>query len=180
MTEEISYVGDTNGDSFLEGGVKFYKGIHEGKEADFIKIPVPGDKTLVIDTLVEESHRRRFPRQWSAYQGMQNMTGTPITEWTEVPEGLRNEFMYQGFRFIEQVAGAPESAFSRMMGGLQWRTKAQAFLNRGKIDSDEMIKAQSDQIKELQEKMQIMMDAMNNGGEAPKRGPKPKEKQSVE
>lgn len=179
MTEQISYVGDRDGDSFLEGGVQFYKGLHEGKEADFVRIPVPGDKTLIIDTLVDDSHRRRFPRQWAAYSGMQNMTGTPITEWTEIPEGLRNEFMYQGFRFIEQVAGAPESAFTRVMGGLQWRTKAQAYINRGKIDSEKMIEAQAAQIKEMQEKMQILMDAMN-GGEAPKRGRKPKEEQIEE
>ena len=173
MSEDISYVSDVNGDSFLEGGVQFYKGFHEGKEADFIKIPVPGDKTLIIDTLVEPSHKRRFARQWAAYEGMQNMTGTPISEWSEVPEGLRNEFMYQGFRFIEQIAAAPESAFVRMMGGLQWRTKAQAFLNRGKVDAEEMIKKQADQIAEMQEQMKQMMDRM--GAEPKKRGPKSKD-----
>jgi hypothetical protein len=45
------------------------------------------------------------------------------------------------------------------MGGTQLRNKAQAFLNRGKIDADELIKAQSDQIAELQAQMKILMEA---------------------
>jgi uncharacterized protein YicC (UPF0701 family) len=80
---------------------------------------------------------------------------------------LRHELAYQGFRFIEQVASAPDSAFARMMGGMQLRTKAQAFLNRGKIDADVIIQQQNDQIAELQEQMKLLMTSMNI--EKPKR-----------
>ena len=82
-----------------------------------------------------------------------------MEEWPEIAETLRIELAYQGFRYIEQVAGAPDSAFLRIMGGTQLRNKAQAFLNRGKIDADELIKAQTDQIAELQAQMKILMDA---------------------
>ena len=80
--------------------------------------------------------------------------------------------LYQGFKFVEQVAGAPDAAFARMMGGPQIRTKAQSFLNRGKVNADEVISKQAEQITELQEKMQILMDALNTPAEKPKRGRK--------
>lgn len=158
--EQISYVGDTGGDAYLD--VHFYKGFHEGEEADFVRIAVPGDKTLTIDTIADDYHKQRFNRQWAAYEGFKDIKGHPIDEWEEIPQTLRTELNYQGFKFVEQIAGAPDSAFNRMMGGSQIRNKAQSFLNRGKINADVMIQKQAEQIEELQEKMAILLEAMND------------------
>ena len=170
MSDEISYVGDMGGDAYLD--VTFYTGFHEGEEVDFVRIGIPGDKTLTIDTMVEDSHKFRFPRQWEAYKGYKNMKGHPVADWEDVPVSLRTELLYQGFKFVEQIAGAPDAAFVRMMGGSQIRVKAQAFLNRGKVDAETVISRQADQISELQEKMNILMEALNAQGEKPKRGRK--------
>lgn len=172
VDDGISYVGDTAGDQILD--VTFYKRDHEGEEKDFIKIAVPGDKSLTIDTTVTEQHKRRFSAKWQNYLGMQSMTGTPIVDWSEIPEGLRREFEYQGFRFVEQVAGAHDAAFSRIMGGFQWRTKAQAFLNRGKVDESETIKQQAEMIAQLQSQMAQLL-GNSKEAEPVKRGRKPKE-----
>lgn len=170
MSEQISYVGDTGGDAYLD--VTFYTGYHEGQETDFVKIGIPGDKTLTIDTLVEDTHKIRFARQWEAYKGFRDLRGHPVADWEEIPDSLKTELMYQGFKFVEQVAGAPDAAFARMMGGPRIRTQAQAFLNRGKLNADDVITKQADEIQELKDKVQILMDALNSG-EKPKRGRKP-------
>lgn len=167
MADEIAYVGDTSGDEFLD--VTFYVKIVDGNEVEFVNVKVPGDKTLEIDVEATEDYKRRFARKYAAYKQMQDMVGTPIEEWGDVPEGFRRELAYLGFRYVEQVAGAPDSAFTRVMGGLQWRVKAQAFLNRGKVGSDDIIKQQQAQIEQLQQQMAALM------GDAPKRGRKPKE-----
>jgi hypothetical protein len=159
MSEQINYVGETGGDVYLD--VTFYKAIHEGEEADFIKIGVPGDKTITIDTLADDTHKMRFKRQYDAYIGYRDIKGHPIDEWDEIPQTLRTELNYQGFKFVEQIAGAPDSAFARMMGGVQIRTKAQNFLNRGKIDADIVIKQQGEQIEELTQKVELLMQALN-------------------
>lgn len=165
---EIAYVGDTSGDESLD--VTFYKNYDvDGNEVDFVRIAILGDKTLTVDTKVEEQHKRRFARKWNAYQGLQAMTGTPTAEWGDIPETLRNEFIYQGFKYVEQIAGAPDAAFTRIMGGVQWRTKAQGFLNRGKIAESDLVKKQADQIAELQAQMAQLL------GDAPKKGRKAKE-----
>jgi hypothetical protein len=160
MSEEINYVGDTGGDVYLD--VSFYKNFFNGEEADFVKISLPGDKTLTIDTIAEPSHKARFKRQWDAYIGYRDMTGMPISEWDEISESLKMELGYQGFKFVEQVAGAPDQAFARMMGGVQIRTKAQSFLNRGKVDADVVIAKQGEQIQELTEKLDLLMQSMNS------------------
>jgi hypothetical protein len=167
MADEIAYVGDTSGDEFLD--VTFYAKIVDGVEVEFVNVKVPGDKTLEIDVEATEDYKRRFGRKYSSYKQMNEMVGTPIEEWADVPEGFRRELAYLGFRFVEQVAGAPDSAFTRVMGGIQWRVKAQAFLNRGKVGADDIVKQQQAQIEQLQAQMAALM------GDAPKRGRKPKE-----
>lgn len=167
MSDEIAYVGDTSGDEFLD--VTFYTKLEDGKEVEYVNIKVPGDKTLEIDVQAEDSHRSRYARKYQAFTQLHGIHGTPIEEWTDVPEGFKRELAYLGFRYIEQVAGAPDSAFTRVMGGLQWRVKAQAFLNRGNNNSEDIIKAQQAQIDELKQQMAMLL------GDAPKRGRKPKD-----
>ena len=167
MAEQIAYVGDTSGDEFLD--VTFYSKIVDGVEVEFVNLKVPGDKTLEIDVEATDEYRARFGRKYAAYKQMQGMTGTPIDEWSDVPDGFKRELAYLGFRYVEQLAGAPDSAFTRIMGGIQWRVKAQAFLNRGKVGADDLVKQQQAQIDELKAQMAALM------GDAPKRGRKPKE-----
>ena len=159
MADEIAYVGDPSGEDFLD--VKFYEAFEGDKTVIRCTWSAPGDKTNVLDELVDDYIKQRFNRKWTAYQNLQDLTGTPIQSWLDIPEGLRNEFSYQGFRFVEQVAGAPESAITRIMGGLQWRTKAQAFLNRGKVAESELIKQQAEQIAKLQEQMSKILEAQD-------------------
>ena len=174
MAEQIAYVGDTSGDEILD--VRFYENIVDGETKDFINIKVPGDKTIEVNVEVDDVYKARFARKWQAYKQMQSIdNGTPVANWDDVPEGLRRELVYQGFRFVEQVAGAPDSAFTRIMGGTQWRTKAQAFLNRGKKNADEVINNQQKQIEQLQEQMAALLAATTE-----KRGRKSKDTTQTE
>lgn len=141
MSEQIAYVGDTSGDEILD--VSFYEQLVDGVVKEFIHIKVPGDKTVEVISEITDQYKRRFGRKYEAWKNMQTYNnGTPLSEWDNVPEGLKRELEYQGFRFIEQVAGAPESAFARIQGGFQWRNKAQEFLNRGKKSEMEELKEQ--------------------------------------
>lgn len=175
MSDQIAYVGDTSGDEILD--VSFFEQLVDGEPRDFIHIKVPGDKTVEVISEVTDQYRRRFARKFDAYKNLQSYDfGTPIEQWDNIPEGLRREFIHQSFKYIEQVAAAPESAFTRIMGGIQWKNKAQEFLNRGKKSSEDVIAAQQEQIDQMQKQMAALLEAVqnNNLGE-PKRGRKPKE-----
>lgn len=169
MADQIAYVGDTTGDEFLD--VTFYSKIIDDQEVEFVNVKVPGDKTLEIDVEATDHYKARFGRKYHAYKQLQGMTGTPIDEWNDVPDGFKRELAYLGFRYVEQLAGAPDSAFARVMGGVQWRTKAQAFLNRGKVSADDVIRQQQSQIDELREQIAALAALTPEV----KRGRKPKE-----
>jgi hypothetical protein len=151
----ILYVDDDSGDNFLD--VTFYTKIENDQEVEFVNIKVPGDKTLEIDTQVQDSHKRRFAQKYNAFKSMESLTGTPIEEWSDITDGFKRELAYLGFKYVEQLAGAPDSAFGRVVGGTQWRVKAQAFLNRGKVSAEDVIKKQQAQIDELRKQMEEVM-----------------------
>jgi hypothetical protein len=174
MSEQIAYVGDTSGDEILD--VTFFEKEVNGEIKDFIQIKVPGDKTVEVISEVDDRYRQRFARKYEAYKNLQSYDkGTPLAEWESVPEGLKRELQYQGFRYIEQVAGAPESAFARIMGGIQWKNKAQEFLNRGKKSSEDVIAKQQEMIEQLQQQMAALLAATTE-----KRGRKSKESTQTE
>ena len=156
MSDQIAYVGDTSGDEILD--VTFYEQLVNGEPKDFIHIKVPGDKTVEVISEVTEQYRNRFARKYEAYKNLQSYdSGTPMSEWTDVPDGLKRELEHQGFKWIEQVAGAPESAFARIMGGFQWRNKAQDFLNRNKKSSNDVIAQQQKELDELKQQMAALL-----------------------
>lgn len=180
MSEQIAYVGDTSGDEILD--VSFYEQLVNGEPKDFIHIKVPGDKTVEVISEVDERYRQRFARKYEAYKNLQSYdNGTPLSEWDNVPEGLKRELQHQSFKYVEQVAGAPESAFARIMGGIQWKNKAQEFLNRGKKSSEDIIAKQQEVIEQMQQQMAALLEAVqnNNLGEV-KRGRKSKETTQIE
>ena len=180
MSDQIAYVGDTSGDEILD--VSFFEQLVDGEPKDFIHIKVPGDKTVEVISEMDDKYRMRFARKYEAYKNLQTYdNGTLLAEWDTVPEGLKRELQYQGFRFIEQVAGAPESAFARIMGGIQWKNKAQEFLNKSKKSSSDVIAQQQTVIEQLQQQMAALLQAVqnNNLGEV-KRGRKSKEATQIE
>ncbi len=147
MEHEVDVGAPDKGDEILD--VQFYSKMVDGQEVDFINIKVPGDKTLEIDEVASEYYQQRFARKYEAFKALQGQEGTSIDEWPDASPALKRELAYHGFRFVEQVAGAPDSSFQRIMGGTQWRLKAQMFLNRNRVSESEMLKKQQTEIDEL-------------------------------
>ena len=56
--------------------------------AYFVRIEVPGDRNTIIDTFVNEDHKRRFPLQWAQYLNEKtegkisdDVQGTLLRDW---------------------------------------------------------------------------------------------------
>ena len=159
--EELSYTqesdrlfiptADNKGDDSLQ--VRFYKMSDGEKDIDWCEIKIPGNSYTVNVEPVTDYHRQRFHKKWLEYSLFKEANGTPIENWTAIPESMRKEFLRQDFQFVEQVAAAPDSSFGKFMGGPSWRDKAKAFLNKDKVSNDDIIKSQAQQIAELQAQM---------------------------
>lgn len=142
---------------------------------DMVKIHMPGDDKLIIDTAVREEHKVRFPRQWTHYQsksaGDQRLIGkTPIGEWPRVDAAMAEELRAMKFIAVEDVANASDAALQRigMVAGMQpfaFREAAQRFLRLAKTEAAET--AADTRLKEMEathaqerDQMQAQMRAM--------------------
>jgi len=103
-------------------------------EIPFVKIIVPGDKNLIVDTPAMEEHKHRFPKQWDRYKNgqKQSLDGTPLEAVTWLTVGQVAEFKALNICTVEQLADVPDQLAQRFMGCFELRRKAQAFLEAAK------------------------------------------------
>jgi hypothetical protein len=155
------------------------------KEFDFVRICVPGDNLTEIDTYAQESHKVRFPRQWSHYQnqvaGSEQIIGTPIEQWPLVSRSQADELRGIKFYTVESVANCSDQQLQRigMIAGMSphnFREKAKAFLNlatesaevsqreqelQALKEENAKIKAETDaKLSKMQEQMEALLAAV--------------------
>ena len=104
------------------------------KDTPYVRIHVPGDKTSIIDTAVEEEHKHRFAAQWEKFQkGMsQAPDGTPVEQWPQLTLSQAMEFKALGIFTVEQVSTMSDAAAQRFMGGQELKRRAETFLKVSK------------------------------------------------
>ena len=188
-----AFVGPINPDSLL--AVEFYmhepEDVHaseregrvvKGPAIPYVRIQAAGDHTSVMESPVQEQHKRRWPDRWLYFQIQNNMVegaaeipGWKLEEWTHLnPEQVR-ELKYMRFSVVEQVANASDAQCQKMgMQGYGLREKAREAL-RARVGAD--VKKEMDrkdaEIAELKEKM-ARFEAFMNEKQAPLGLPKEK------
>lgn len=151
---------------------------------DYVKIQVPGNNTLTIDTIADGSHKHRFPQQWAAYQNNKTasqVTGTMLTAWPALTAAQAIEMRHFKFYTVEQVADAPDSNLVQVaaIAGMQpvaFRARAKAFLDTAKEHANAEhaaieLSKRDDQVKALQDQVNLLMGKLDS----PKRGRPAKE-----
>lgn len=145
------FTGAMNPDSLLH--VVFYsKPVHqpfdsekEGspifKDCDFVKIHTPGNQLNVIDRIVVDDDKKRFPLHWARYKEMrgdaETVVGTPVAEWPILTRAQAEILRAMKFFSVEQVAGASDEAISKIgmsvgFSAMDLRNKARHFLTAAK------------------------------------------------
>jgi len=104
------------------------------RDQDYIKIIVPGDKYNIHVSEVSPGHKARFPLHWARYQAQQKQhtEGTSVEQWAAISKSFALELKALGFHTVEQIATASDASLQPLMGGLGWRTKAQAYISAAK------------------------------------------------
>lgn len=122
--------------------------------ADFIRIEIPGDMTSIIDTFVNEEHRKRFPIQWANYQNDKTAQveaqGTLLKDWPLLTAAQASELRHFKFYTVEQIANASDQQIQGVgmivgMSGFSFRDKAKAFLAAAKDSS--VVMQQADELR---------------------------------
>ena len=168
-------------------------------DVDMVKIYISGDSHNVIDTLVREDHKQRFPREWMNYMNKNgndpHLSGTPLSQWPLITVAQAEELKALKFFTVENVAAASDAQLQRlgMTAGMSphaFRDRAVNFLKVAKEEADvtkneEMIaqlqaenakiKAETDaKIAQMQEQMASVLAAVGE------KKPRKKKAESVE
>lgn len=133
----------------------------------YVRISIPGNKDLTIETPAAPEHLKRFPRQWLHYQmqtgkiaNAENVPGWQIDDWDELNAEQIRQLKFIRFFTVEQIAGASDAQIQGIgMGGAGLRTRAQDALKakNGKVVS-EAIAERDAKINGLEEKLSKLMD----------------------
>lgn len=151
---------------------------------DWVKIQIPGNNTLGIDTIADGSHKKRFPQHWAQYQANKEASqiqGTLLKDWPALTAAQAGEMRHFKFYTVDQVAEGTDPNLVQVaaIAGMQptaFREKAKAFLARAATSAlaehqaVELTK-RDDQIKAMQEQINLLMSKLD----APKRGRPAKE-----
>jgi hypothetical protein len=146
---------------------------------DFVRIEVPGDMTTIIDTFVNDDHKKRFPIQWAQFMNDKDaeaqFQGTLLRDWSLLNAAQAEQLKHYKFYTVEQVASASDQQIATigMMLGISpatFRDKAIAYLQAAKDSSlavrqAEQLAIQAQEIADLRAQIEQLAQA----GE--KRGP---------
>jgi len=161
------------------------------EDVDFIRINVPGDNTLTVDTPAREDHKARFPLHWAHYKNTkgddQSNIGTPLSQWPILTASQAEELRALKFYTVESIATASDAQIQRigMLAGMApyaFRERAMRYLKVAQDESafvhqDEelkALKAENERIKSDSEAkltaMQNQINAILTAVQTPKRG----------
>lgn len=100
------------------------------KEVDFVQIMVPGDRDNILIRPAGEGDKRRFAKQYEAFQRGESeaVVGTPLELWGKLTLPQVEELRYIGVRTIEQLAELRDDAVMKMPGALDLKRRAAAFI----------------------------------------------------
>lgn len=154
--------------------------------ADFVRIEVPGDRNTIIDTFVNEDHKRRFPIHWAQYQNDKNdrneseVQGTLLRNWNLLTPAQASELKHFKFYTVEQIASASDDQIQKIgmlvgMSPYSFRDKAKAYLASAQDSAlaqkqAEALNQQSEEIKALKAQLAELASAKR-----PRKTEEPKE-----
>lgn len=151
------------------------------REIPFIRIQHPGDRNNVLETKVTEHYKQRFAREWREFEsrGMNEMVGTPLSQWPQITKSQVKEAEYFGIRTVEQLAAVNDGAIQKIgMGWRELRTKAQAYLDAASGNAAQSAQAlENERLRNEIESLKASFEAMQ--AESPRRG-RPRKEEMAE
>lgn len=146
--------------------------VHEMRE--YIRILVPGDKTLGVDRPVKAVDKQQYRRQYKAFledKSQDEAAGTLLKASGVVPEEVAEDFAHFKVKTVEQLASISDAALGSMGPHARgYREKAKQYLEAAKSkapllklqkeseEKDARIEALTAQVSALNAKLEAMAE----------------------
>lgn len=144
-------------------------------EKPFIRIMIPGSQNTIIEVPVEDTHKRRFPIQWSKFQAGATdggMTGWRLESWPAINTAQVKTLKYMGIHTVEQLSEISDSAAMQVgHGALELRTRAKAAIAAARDGA--ATEAQALENKRLREEMDALRALVAGMADEPKKRGRP-------
>ncbi len=137
---------------------------------------IPGDSTFLHKEGVNETHKRRFRRQWEDYQaGREQVNGEPLEAWYELANhpGIIDEMRALKIRSVTDLANTNDDHVGRNIGWREWRDKAKKYVaaQESKAALAEQNASLLAQVTQMSERMAALEAASPQAGIVPEPAP---------
>lgn len=150
------------------------EGMRKFRDAEFIRIIVPGDKKNIVIREVRDDDKQRFEARYAAFKRNEEevLTGYPLKQWPGIGKAMFEELKYMGFRTVEDVANMSDGTAGKVAGWHILKRRAQTFLEvqAGNAPAEKLqaalgerdatIAAQGSMIAELNNKLNRLLAAL--------------------
>lgn len=140
------------------------KSVQEGRpifrQLPYVKILIPGDSRNIVDRPVNDTDKKRWPREWRSFEERQENVeeGTPIQEWPFLNVAQVAEFTAMNIRTVEQLANLSDTGLDRIgTGARALQARAKSFLKpaaENEVAQREEKQAMLRRISELEAKLE--------------------------
>jgi hypothetical protein len=134
------------------------------RDAEYVSMMIPGDRTLQVMREVDAEIRQRFPREYAAFKAgvAEQISGTPINMLPGITPSRAEEYKYLGFKTVEMLANASDS--NSFMGFQTDKKRAIAYLAIAEGKSieaiDQKLTAENEAMKQTIADMQAKLEKM--------------------
>ena len=143
------------------------------EDVEYVEMRVPGDKLNIVETRVDDNHRKRWPQYYKAFveKREQRPEGFPLSAWALATPALISTLAAVNCYTVEQLAGMPETSLPRMHGLLKVQQQAREFLQskedaqvisqlqHAKSEMEDRLASQNETIQALKARLAVLESA---------------------
>ncbi len=129
------------------------------EDREYVEIVIPGQPKNIVDCQVTDQHKRRWPKSYAAFKAGQSapINGTPLEQWAYLTKSQVEVYKQLGFRSVEDIAQASDSAKSAMgIGANEIQKRAIQFL-QGSGETEKQLRAALDEQTKENKNLQAQM-----------------------
>jgi hypothetical protein len=140
----------------------------------YVKIISPGNNKEIIDRVVLQRDKDRFPREWFKFTHHEEpeVDGTPVDSWPQVDKAQADTLKANNIFSVEQLSKVSDQDVGGLgMGMLDLKNKAKIWVDTqdGSVTIQKMAaknRKQAKSISELEKKVAALEDILQNSSKA--------------